>query len=54
MNLPAIHLIKPLFQAWKRFRLRRGEKLSRATRDKAKQTQTNKPHHRHGVFLEFP
>jgi hypothetical protein len=54
MNLLAIHPIKLLFDAWKRFRLRRREKLPHATRDKAKQTQTNKPHHRHGVFLEFP
>jgi len=54
MSLIAIHPIKPLFQAWKRFRLRRGEKLTRATRDKAKQAQSNKQHHRHGAFLEFP
>jgi hypothetical protein len=54
MNHIAIHPIKPLLKAWKRFRLRRGEKLTRATRDKAKQTKTNKPHHRHSAFLEFP
>ena len=54
MSLIAIHPIKPLLQAWKRFRLRRGEKLTRAARDKAKQAQTNKPHRRHGAFLEFP
>ena len=54
MSLIAIHPIKRLFQAWKRFRLGRGEKLTRATRHKAEQTQTSKPHHRHGAFLEFP
>ena len=54
MSWIAIHPIKPLLQAWKRFRLRRGEELTRATREKAKQTRTNKAHHRHGAFLEFP
>jgi hypothetical protein len=54
MSLLAIHPTKPLFQAWKRFRLRRGEKLPRATRVKAKQTQAHKSRHRHAAFLEFP
>jgi hypothetical protein len=54
MNFIAIHPIRPLFQAWKRFRLRRGGKLTRATRDKAKQTQAKKSHHRHIPFLELP
>ena len=54
MSHVAIHPIKPLLQAWKRFRLRRGEKLTPATRDETKETQANKRHSRHAAFLEFP
>jgi hypothetical protein len=54
MSLIVIHPIKPLLQAWKRFRSRLGEELTRRTRKKTKQPQANKTHHRHAAFFEFP
>jgi hypothetical protein len=54
MNLIAIHPIKPLLQAWKRFRMGCGGKFTRVTGDKRKQTEPGQKHHRHVAFLEFP
>jgi hypothetical protein len=54
MSLLAIHPTKALLQAWKRFRLRRGEKHTRLTEEKPQQARTCQPHHRHTAFLEFP
>jgi hypothetical protein len=54
MNLLAVHPIKALLQAWKRFRLGRGEKTTRLTEQKSKQARACQRHHRHSAFLEFP
>jgi hypothetical protein len=53
MNLFTVHPIRPLLQAWERFRLRCGKRLTRANWASAKQTQARRLHHRHGAFLEL-
>ena len=54
MNLISFHPIKPLLEAWKRFRLRRDEKPGHAAGEKAKSTQATQSRHRHAAFSEFP
>lgn len=54
MSPIAINPIYPLLRAWKRFRLRRGEKLKSVNRDRTKPTKAKDSHHRHAAFLEFP
>ena len=54
MNRIAVHPIKTLVQAWKRFSLRVGLKGTPAAGQKPQPSQTSKPRRRHTAFLEFP
>jgi len=53
MNLIAIHPIKPLFQAWKRFRCAVARN-SRAQPGTNQNNPSQQSHHRHGAFFELP